>query len=141
MKVVCNAGADRVIDLLRLHLKWGSQLDTVTHSFCLFAFAEMHEACIDVTEIIKHCHVADPHLDARFANTKYVHVHVSGLLLWPPRMYASHLVPDVLQRFHLQHVACARIAAPTLHGQISIVQADDMPRGGVDRVNVMGRIQ
>jgi Helicase conserved C-terminal domain/SNF2-related domain len=41
MKLVRNAGTDRVIDLLRPELKPGRQLDVVTPSFSLFAFSEM----------------------------------------------------------------------------------------------------
>ncbi len=44
MKLIHNTGADRVIDLIRPHLKRGNQLDCVTPSFSLYAFAEMREA-------------------------------------------------------------------------------------------------
>ena len=44
MKIVSNTGTDRVIDLIRPHLKRGNQLDVVTPSFSLLAFAEMLEA-------------------------------------------------------------------------------------------------
>lgn len=44
MKIVANTGTDRVIDLIRPHLKGGSQLDVVTPNFSLFAFAEIVEA-------------------------------------------------------------------------------------------------
>lgn len=44
MKLVQNSGADRVIDLIRPHLEPGSQMDCVTPSFSLFAFAELREA-------------------------------------------------------------------------------------------------
>ncbi len=44
MKLIRNTGADRVIDLLRPHLKRGHQLDCVTPAFSLFAFAELREA-------------------------------------------------------------------------------------------------
>ena len=44
MKLVRNAGTDRVIDLLRQGLTAGRQLDVVTPAFSLFAFSEMlHE--------------------------------------------------------------------------------------------------
>lgn len=41
MKIVRNAGGDRVIDLVRPWLTEGSLLDLVTPSFSLFAFAEL----------------------------------------------------------------------------------------------------
>jgi hypothetical protein len=44
MKIVSNIGTDRVIDLLRPHLKQESQLDIVTPTFSLFAFFEMLNA-------------------------------------------------------------------------------------------------
>lgn len=44
MKLIHNTGADRVIDLIRPHLKHGNQLGCVTPSFTLYAFAEMREA-------------------------------------------------------------------------------------------------
>jgi hypothetical protein len=44
MKLIHNTGADRVIDLIRPHLKHGNQLGCVTTSFSLYAFAEMREA-------------------------------------------------------------------------------------------------
>ncbi|MDO8275087.1 MAG: SNF2-related protein, partial [Serpentinimonas sp.] len=44
MRLVQNSGADRVIDLVRPHLKPGSQLCCVTPSFSLFAFAELRDA-------------------------------------------------------------------------------------------------
>jgi hypothetical protein len=44
MKLVPNSGADRVIDLVRPHLKPGSQLSCVTPSFSLFAYAELRDA-------------------------------------------------------------------------------------------------
>lgn len=44
MKLIHNTGADRVIDLIRPHLKHGNQLGCVTPSFSLYAFAEMREA-------------------------------------------------------------------------------------------------
>ena len=44
MKLVPNSGADRVIDLVRPHLKPGSQLSCVTPLFSLFAYAELRDA-------------------------------------------------------------------------------------------------
>src|SRR5690554_2898060 len=44
MKLINNGGTDRVIDLMRPHLKPGHQLDCVTPSFSLFAFAELRDA-------------------------------------------------------------------------------------------------
>ena len=44
MKLIHNTGADRVIDLVRPHLKRGNQLGCVTPSFSLFAFAELRDA-------------------------------------------------------------------------------------------------
>ena len=44
MKLIRNTGADRVIDLMRPHLKHGNQLGCVTPSFSLFAFAELRDA-------------------------------------------------------------------------------------------------
>lgn len=44
MRLVQNSGADRVVDLMRPHLKPGSQLGCVTPSFSLFAFAELRDA-------------------------------------------------------------------------------------------------
>jgi len=44
MKLIRNTGADRVIDLLRPHLKRGNQLSCVTPAFSLFAFAELRDA-------------------------------------------------------------------------------------------------
>jgi len=41
MKLVRNTGTDRIIDLIRPHIKPGSQLDMVTPYFSLFAFAEI----------------------------------------------------------------------------------------------------
>ncbi|HEX7908282.1 MAG TPA: SNF2-related protein, partial [Paraburkholderia sp.] len=43
MKLVNNSGSDRVIDLMRSYLKPGQQLDCVTPSFSLFAFAELRD--------------------------------------------------------------------------------------------------
>ena len=44
MKLVQNSGLNRVIDLVRPHLKPGSQLSCVTPSFSLFAYAELRDA-------------------------------------------------------------------------------------------------
>lgn len=44
MKLVNNSGSNRVIDLLRQHLKPGRQLGCVTPWFSLFAFAELRDA-------------------------------------------------------------------------------------------------
>lgn len=44
MKLIQNTGADRVIDLIRPHLKRGNQLSCVTPSFSLFAFSELRDA-------------------------------------------------------------------------------------------------
>ncbi len=44
MRIVGNAGTDRVIDLLRPHLKPGSRLDVVSPKFSLFAFAALLES-------------------------------------------------------------------------------------------------
>ncbi len=44
MKLILNMGTDRVIDLIRPHLRRGSQLGCVTPAFSLFAFAELRDA-------------------------------------------------------------------------------------------------
>lgn len=44
MKLIHNTGSQRVIDLIRPHLKPGNRLGCVTPSFSLHAFAEVHEA-------------------------------------------------------------------------------------------------
>ena len=44
MKLIQNTGTQRVIDLMRPHLKSGNRLDCVTPSFSLYAFAEIREA-------------------------------------------------------------------------------------------------
>jgi superfamily II DNA or RNA helicase len=44
MKLVHNSGNDRVIDLLRPHLKPGNQFGCVTPSFSLFAFSELRDS-------------------------------------------------------------------------------------------------
>ena len=41
MKIVRNAGTDRVVDLLRPSLTAGGQLDVVTPSLSVFAFSEL----------------------------------------------------------------------------------------------------
>ena len=43
MKIHRNTGTDRVIDIIRPWLKPGHQLDMVTPSLSLFAFAEIRE--------------------------------------------------------------------------------------------------
>lgn len=43
MKLVSNSGQDRVIDLIKPYLKPGSQLDCVTPTFSLHAFAELRD--------------------------------------------------------------------------------------------------
>lgn len=54
MKLIHNTGADRVIDLMRPHLKRGNQLGCVTPSFSLYAFAELRDALsgLDRVELI-----------------------------------------------------------------------------------------
>ncbi|MGO3869707.1 MAG: helicase-related protein [Alcaligenes sp.] len=44
MKLIQNIGTQRVIDLMRPHLKHGNRLDCVTPSFSLYAFAEIRKA-------------------------------------------------------------------------------------------------
>ncbi len=44
MKLIQNTGTQRVIDLMRPHLKHGNRLDCVTPSLSLYAFAEIREA-------------------------------------------------------------------------------------------------
>lgn len=44
MRLILNKGDDRVIDLMRPHLKPGNGMDCVTPSFSLFAFAEIQQA-------------------------------------------------------------------------------------------------
>ena len=44
MKLIHNTGSQRVIDLIRPHLKFGNRLGCVTPSFSLHAFAEVREA-------------------------------------------------------------------------------------------------
>lgn len=44
MKLIQNTGTQRVIDLMRPHLKNGNRLDCVTPSFSLYAFAELRKA-------------------------------------------------------------------------------------------------
>jgi hypothetical protein len=43
MKLIRNAGSDRVIDLMRPHLRQGNQLSCVTPSLSLFAFSELRQ--------------------------------------------------------------------------------------------------
>ena len=51
MKLVLNTGTDRVIDLVRQHLRPGSQLGCVTPSFSLFAFAELRDALANLGRV------------------------------------------------------------------------------------------
>jgi hypothetical protein len=51
MKLIQNTGADRVIDLVRLHLVDGNALDCVTPCLSLFAFAELREALLGVGSV------------------------------------------------------------------------------------------
>lgn len=51
MKLIHNTGADRVIDLMRPHLKRGNQLSCVTPSFSLFAFAELRDALSELERV------------------------------------------------------------------------------------------
>ena len=44
MKLVQNSGIDRVVDLMRPHLRSGHRLACVTPSFSLFAYAELRDA-------------------------------------------------------------------------------------------------
>ena len=44
MKLVQNSGIDRVVDLMRPHLRTGHRLACVTPSFSLFAYAELRDA-------------------------------------------------------------------------------------------------
>ena len=56
MKLVRNTGAERVIDLVRPQLTPGSQLDVVTPTFSLFAFAEI----LREVAALAHCRVLLP---------------------------------------------------------------------------------
>ncbi len=51
MKLIHNTGTDRVIDLMRPHLKRGNQLSCVTPSFSLFAFAELRDALSELDRV------------------------------------------------------------------------------------------
>lgn len=51
MRLINNSSADRVIDLLRPHLKPGHQLACVTPSFSLFAFAELREGLARLEQV------------------------------------------------------------------------------------------
>jgi hypothetical protein len=51
MKLIHNTGTDRVIDLIRPHLKRGSQLGCVTPAFSLFAFAELRDALSELEKV------------------------------------------------------------------------------------------
>lgn len=54
MKLIHNTGTDRVIDLIRPHLKPGNQLGCVTPLFSLYAFAEMRDmlSALDQVQLI-----------------------------------------------------------------------------------------
>ncbi|HHM7841094.1 TPA: helicase-related protein [Pseudomonas aeruginosa] len=51
MKLIQNTGIQRVIDLMRPHLKHGNRLDCVTPSFSLYAFAEIREALFHLDRV------------------------------------------------------------------------------------------
>ncbi len=51
MKLIHNTGTDRVIDLMRPHLKRGNQLGCVTPSFSLFAFAELRDLLSELDRV------------------------------------------------------------------------------------------
>lgn len=63
MKLIHNSGSDRVIDLIRPHLKPGHQLGCVTPSFSLFAFAELREALVNLEKVQLILPPADEQLD------------------------------------------------------------------------------
>lgn len=63
MKLVNNNGSDRVIDLMRQHLKPGHQLGCVTPSFSLFAFAELRDALVELERVQLILPSADESLD------------------------------------------------------------------------------
>ena len=52
MKLIHNTGSQRVIDLIRPHLKRGNQLGCVTPSFSLYAFAEVREALSTLERVL-----------------------------------------------------------------------------------------
>ena len=51
MKLIHNTGTDRVLDLMRPHLKRGNQLGCVTPSFSLFAFAELRDLLSELDRV------------------------------------------------------------------------------------------
>ena len=63
MKLIQNSGSDRVIDLIRPHLKQGHQFGCVTPSFSLFAFAELREALAKLERVQLILPPADDELD------------------------------------------------------------------------------
>jgi len=63
VKLIHNSGSDRVIDLIRPHLKPGHQLGCVTPSFSLFAFAELREALVNLEKVQLILPPADEQLD------------------------------------------------------------------------------
>src|SRR5881394_720422 len=50
MKIVRNSGSERVLDLVRPGLQAGAQLDLVTRSLSLFAFAAVIEEAFKLTK-------------------------------------------------------------------------------------------
>ena len=50
MKIVRNSGSERVLDLIRPGLQRGAQLDLVTRSLSLFAFAGVIEEAFKLTK-------------------------------------------------------------------------------------------
>ena len=63
MKLVRNAGNDRVIDLIRPSLGAGQKLDVVTSVLSLFAFAEL----LEPLESLDHCRLMLPPDDVNLA--------------------------------------------------------------------------
>lgn len=63
MKIIRNAGADRVIDVLRPQLTSGRQLDVVTQTLSIFAFAEMQRE----VNSLKWCRILLPALNAELS--------------------------------------------------------------------------
>ncbi len=51
MKLIRNTGTDRVIDLIQPHLRSGNQLDCISPTFSLFAFAQLRAALFDLGRI------------------------------------------------------------------------------------------
>lgn len=60
MKIIRNAGADRVIDVLRPQLTSGRQLDIVTQTLSIFAFSEMQRE----VNSLKRCRILIPATNA-----------------------------------------------------------------------------